>query len=238
MDAATVAAVASATATVLLVGLTAFYVVFTQRLVKETRAARLPTVYVDLEFAGVEAKFVVGNSGPAPAFGIRFGVIDAIPWREQRKGDGLEALPAVRDGISYLAPGRVLKYHVGLIDWDRVNGPYSGSAKINLGYRDQFGEVHDLLVQIDLKQYQRILAESFSNPAYSIAAAIRDTESSRQSERWMDRSFPTIVKRECPTCGERISLRAKKCRYCGEPVEPMLTNAAAPTGSDAPPSTT
>src|SRR5262245_5348890 len=125
MDAATVAAVA----TVLLTGLTALYVMYTHRLVKETRAARLPTVYVDLEFDGRnEVKFVVGNGGPAPAFGIRLGVIDAIPWRNPHKNDGLEALPAIREGISFLAPGRVFKYHVGLIDWDRVNGPDSGSV--------------------------------------------------------------------------------------------------------------
>jgi len=47
---------------------------------------------------------------------------------------------------------------------------------------------------------------------------------------------PAFDKRDCPTCGERIALKAKKCRYCQEAV-PALERNEASTSTDAPPQT-
>src|SRR5687768_3544752 len=76
-------------------------------MVAEMRAARQPSVFIDLEIAQASQVVVlVGNSGDAPARAIRFDIDDKIPWEDERDIRPGQ-LPAFRDGIPYLAPGRV-----------------------------------------------------------------------------------------------------------------------------------
>ena len=111
-----VGSTASAVATVLLTALTAWYVRLTHTLVQEAKSAKLPNVFVDLEFDSIDVKFIIGNTGSSPALNVRLDVRDSIPW--DKIGDhptGFSSLAIVKSGLTYLAPGRTLKFNVGYV---------------------------------------------------------------------------------------------------------------------------
>ncbi|MDP3512808.1 MAG: hypothetical protein Q8S20_08660 [Sulfuritalea sp.] len=211
-----VGSVASAIATIILAVLTGRYVRLTNSLVEEAKAAKFPNVYVDIEFDSFEVRFIVGNAGSMPATNIRFQVTDNVPWRKMEKFEsGFESVSAIRSGISYLAPGRILKYNAGFVDRDPAFFSDTSSIEILLTFETDSGVTVKREFAIELRAYSGVLLESFTHPEREVAKAIRDAESHRASRETTKTIF-TGRKKRCTFCGESISIVAKKCPHCLE----------------------
>lgn len=219
MDAASaisaLGSLASAIATVILAVLTAKYVRLTNSLVDEAKTAKLPNVYVDLEIDDFDVKLVIGNSGQSAAQDIRFEVKDAVPWRKM--GDhhtGVAALAPIRDGLSYLAPGRVLKYHAGVAGADAEFFAVGSTMDFRITFKSDAGTEQERQFTIELHSYSGILYESFRHPEREVARAIRDAESSKRTDESIRGMFTNLGKRQCPACRKYVSSKARKCPKC------------------------
>jgi hypothetical protein len=207
-----------AIANILLVGLTAVYAYLTRQMVLQMRASREPSVFVDLEFPESMARVSVGNTGLTPAKNIRFRIDDKVPWLgEQDKPRGLLAVNALKTGVSFLPPGRVLKYYVGMPDWKRA-GP-EATITVAVDFESEAGATFAREYVLDLAQYSQVLFESFRDPTSSVADAIKEAERSRRASQTaasiVSPFFPPLTK-TCPMCAEKIPLAARKCSHCGE----------------------
>lgn len=212
-----VGSTATAVATVILAFLTGKYVKLTHAMVEETQSAKFPNVFVDIEFDSFHVKFIVGNAGSSPALDVRFDVQDSVPWqRSDKYPTGLTSLAIVQHGISYLAPGRVLKFHAGYIQRDIDFFASGNTIEVGLTYGTESGKKVSRQFSIDLHSYSGVLFESFTNPEREVAQAIRDAESRRSSRDPIKSLISHIGKKSCPSCGEYISSRAKKCPKCHE----------------------
>lgn len=212
-----VSAIASAIATVILAGLTAWYVRLTHALVKEAESAKLPNVFVDLEFDSYQVKFVVGNTGVSPALNVHLDIDDSIPWRKiGEHPTGLSSLAIVKNGLKYLAPGRTLKFSAGFADNTPEFYAAGSEVSITLSYETEMGETITRFFTIELQSYSGVLFESFVDPERDVAAAIRDAESSRSTNESTNSLMRRAFQKPCPICGELISPKAKKCPHCLE----------------------
>jgi len=214
-----VGAIASAIATIVLAGLTWKYVKFTHALVEESRQTKYPNVFVDIEFDDMDVKFLVGNAGATPALAISFNVRDQVPWR--KIGDhpsGITSIVAVQKGISYLAPGRTLKFNAGYVEYDQNFFAEGSSIDIILDFKTEEGIQLHRQFTIDLQSYSGILFESFLDPQREVAKAIRDSERNRRSDESITSHIHNMFKKSCPSCGELVSSKAVKCPHCHEVV--------------------
>ncbi|MBI4775887.1 MAG: hypothetical protein HY788_17225 [Deltaproteobacteria bacterium] len=204
-------------ATIVLAFLTGKYVRLTHSLLEETKSQKEPNVWIDLELSRNQAKLLIGNSGTSPAKNLRFEVKDNIPWRQDKDYNRtLETLHPCKNGISYLAPSRILKYIAGFIDNKRTFSELDSIVEIKLNYETETGKEVSREFVIDIGQYYGVLFESFKNPASEIADAIKDVERAQRSNRTSEQSWSNFSKKNCPFCGERISHEAKKCPHCLE----------------------
>lgn len=205
----------TAIATIVLAWMTYRYVKLTNHMLAETRALRGPTIYVDLEMDVFLVILIIGNSGSGPAHNISFNVKESIPWRESKNLIGISNLSPIKEGVSYLAPGRILKYNAGYLDWDKLK-ELDCIISFNIEYDDHLRKHHNFKFLIDMGQYDGIRFESFKNPASEIAGAIRKIEDARRSDKTIGRITSSWGSKKCPICGERISVDAKKCPHCME----------------------
>ncbi len=107
-----------AIATVILVWLTSKYVRLTNYMVEDIKRSREPSINVDFELPDGFLRFAISNSGLSPAKNIRFLVQNDVDWIKDGSGNaGLARLAPIKNGISYLAPNRTLKYGVGLFSF-------------------------------------------------------------------------------------------------------------------------
>lgn len=202
-------------ATIVLAILTRKYVRLTHSMLEEARTQKEPNVYVDLELSSYQAKLLIGNSGRSPAVNLRFEVKDNIPWRISEHYPSLSQMSVVRNGISYLAPFRTLKYIAGYIDDKKTFSELNSSVEIRLAYETEDGKEVKRDFVIDIGQYREVLFESFTNPADKIASAIKGVEAAQKSSI-RDRPISLLFKKPCPICHELISSGAKKCPHCHE----------------------
>jgi len=192
-------------------------------MLKETKAAKQPIVYVDLELSSNgQVKFIIGNSGVSPATNIQFRITDTIPWQEvfSKNTPELSQISPIKNGISYLAPKRVLKYTAGYIPRGSPSikaFSENSYANIFMEYKTEDHQTFEREFTIHFNQYSHVLSESFSTPELEIAQAIRDAESSRQSDHMSNSLFRGMLgKKYCPICMELIGQSAKKCPQCHE----------------------
>ena len=212
-----IGSVATAVATIVLAMLTGRYVRLTNSLVEEAKASKHPNVFVDIEFDSYEVRFIVGNSGSTPARNVRFKVTDNVPWRKMANFEsGFESVSAIKTGISYLAPGRILKYNAGFVDQDPTFFSDDSCVEIQLTYETESNLVVIRDFAIELRAYSGVLLESFTQPEREVAKAIRDAESHRESHESSKSFITSVFKKSCPSCGESISAKAKKCPHCLE----------------------
>lgn len=221
MDIATIAnllgVAVTALATVVLAWLTGRYVKLTKVLADEAKASKEPNVYIDLEFSTRGVKLLLGNSGSSPARNISFKVSDNIPWRQiDHAPKSLAELPVLKHGISYLAPGRVLKYEAGVLPHDRDVFSPEHVVSIEISFQTETAQTRTSRADIGLGQYSQVLYESFKTPEHDMAEALRESASQQRSSntRLLFRSKP--ARKSCPTCGELIATAAKKCPHCWE----------------------
>ncbi len=221
-------------ATVTLAYLTWKYVKFTRELVEEARSSKQPNVFVDFEIENSYLKIVISNNGGLPAADIRFEAVESITWDNMyAPHSGLDRVEAIKNGISYLAPGRFLKFFVGRLASQNDASDQPNKAQIKIDFRaadssNRFSRIYD----VDLAPYINALEESFKGPQHEVAKAIESSERSRKSSEHMSRSrsrFANFGKRACPHCYEAINPKATKCPHCQE----RITN----TESDEAPST-
>ena len=105
-------------ATVVLAWLTARYVRLTARIVEESHRSREPAVTVDFEMPDHSLRLVIENHGLSPAKNTQIEVLKDVGWLSMGKGQtGLVAAGPIREGVSYLTPGRKLKYYLGFPQW-------------------------------------------------------------------------------------------------------------------------
>jgi hypothetical protein len=211
-----------AVANILLVLLTGVYAYLTRQMVLQMRASRDPSVFVDLEFPELMGRVAIGNTGQTPAKNIRFKIDDNVPWLgDADKPRGLQAISALATGVSFLPPGRVLKYYVGMPDWKKA-GP-GATITVRVDFQSEAGTEFTREYVLDLAQYSQVLFESFRDPTSSVAEAIKQAERSRQASQSIGSAvlpFGTPLTKACPMCGEKIPIAARKCSHCGEMLGP------------------
>lgn len=207
-----IGAVVTAMATLALAVLTRKYVILSREMLEESRVSRRASVFLDLEMRHSDVRLTVGNLGNASAQNIKIEVKDSLPWRDGLGSDGFNAISIVKHGLSYLAPGRMLKYEAGFPDWKKV-APNESVVEFTLRYESQGRQYSDQF-RIDLSEYTGVLVESFRNESSEIASTLHDIE---RNLRHKDPGFlQRAMQKSCPFCGKGIPSSAKKCHHCHE----------------------
>jgi hypothetical protein len=220
----------SAFTTIVLAFLTWRYVKLTKHMADAMRISREPSVYIDFEIPGHEIRFSVGNSGQTPAKNLKFEVVQDLPWLGfGGDSQGVSSIPIIKSGISYLTPGRVLKFSAGFFAHKEIERE-EHVFKMNIKYENEAGKLFTRSVIIDMIQYADVLFESFKDSTLAVAEAIKDTEASRRTHGNIRSLFlhDRFGKKECPICAELIPEKAKKCSHCGELLKDSSDNSKEP----------
>ncbi|MCX5800889.1 MAG: hypothetical protein NTX17_05820 [Candidatus Eisenbacteria bacterium] len=228
--------VAVTIATIILVCLTAKYVRLTKLMLESMREARDPAINVDFELPGNDLRLVITNSGLSPAKNVRFAVTKDLSWIRRRTGrGGISDLPVIKYGIPHFSAGRKLKYYLGFPQW-KVEKSGEQCLSLRVTFENESGKQMTQYIDIDMTQFEDVLFESFQDPELEVAKAIRE---SGRAEDFRQMSPLRIglpsPKRACPTCGEFVSLKAKKCPHCMEWIE-IPDQTRPPAGTNGEPS--
>jgi hypothetical protein len=194
---------------------TAIYVWLTYHILREMRSAREPAVFIDIELRNeIEIMLVVGNTGVRPARNITFTINHDLKWLTE--GSNLSELPAFREGIPYLAPGRILRFLAGVVDWGNAVKD-EAVLDLTLAFDTETEGRVERGVTIDLARYHGLAANTFSLPTDSIAHSLSRLVHLEEM-RDINNSNPIgrMFRYSCPFCGRSIPRPAKKCSECGE----------------------
>lgn len=211
--------------------LTRQYVILTRQTVAQMKASRDPSVYIDLEFPDNTVRGVIGNLGQSAAINIKFKVVDNIPW--VRMSRGLLSLEPINDGISYLPPGRTLKYSLSSVNWAQLNKE-NAILKIQVSYENETREQFKREYVIDISQYNGVLFETYKDTSMEVVAnAIRETGNSRHPDTNQHGTYRVIPSGQkiCPMCAELIPIAAKKCSHCNELLEEKIASSSTKKGT-------
>lgn len=181
-----------------------------------------PVVYVDLEIEQGDARLVIGNAGNSPATNVKLTIQEHLPWRK-KDARGFNELPIAKDGISYLAPRRVLKYSVGWLDSKKLFDGTDWFLDVQYAFVNHVGEHVNGSFRVGHQQYSNLLFDSFRKPTHGIADAIRELARAQLDDSRM--TIRDMLASHCPTCGEKVSHKAKKCPHCWELIQRPPTPA-------------
>ena len=193
------------------------YVRLTARIVEESQRSREPAVTVDFEMPDHSLRLVIENHGLSPAKNTQIEVLKDVGWLSMGKGQtGLVAAGPIREGVSYLTPGRKLKYYLGFPQWtDTPDDEMETSLRVT--YEDDSGKHFEHVVDFDFGQMRDVLFESYKDSNLAVAEAIREAERDRQSHESFQGVFNMMTPmKACVACGEAIPAGAKKCSHCLE----------------------
>ena len=212
-----VSTVAVAAATIVLARYTYKYVRLAKLLLEDSRESKEPIVYIDFEIPESVMRFTIGNSGRSAAVDIRITIEKDIPWlRFFNDQSGVGAIPVVKTGVSYLAPGRTLKYGAGVFR-PAQDLTENKVLELLLQYKNETGRSFERRIVVDMSQYESVLFESFRDPSHEVAEAIKRAEYSRSSrDRFSAFGIMRAATKNCPMCAEKIPKAARKCSRCGE----------------------
>jgi hypothetical protein len=185
-------------------------------MLEEMRAARQPAVFLDLEIpVDGPAILVVGNNGEATARAIRFDIDDQLPWDSRENvGSTLNELPAVRDGIPYLAPGRTLRFSLRVLNWTAQTERH-GWLNAVIRFKDASGREFESRANINLARYNHVTTDTFQPADRQIAELMREYLWLAHERATRERTTPTLPA-WCASCLKPIPHGAKKCHWCGE----------------------
>jgi hypothetical protein len=224
-------------ATVVLVWLTSKYVRLTKHMADEMTRSREPAINVDFEYPKlIYLTLVISNAGQSAAKDVRFHVEkDLACLHGQKDGEGISSLNPIRNGISYLTPGRKLKYHAGFLAIPEESSEAT-LLRIRVSFKNETGSrTYTQDIDIDLSHLRGIHPDSFDDPTKAVAKAIRDAERNKHTSS-VASMFLRRQKKGCPVCGERIPQEAKKCPQCGEWIEDKEAQEDGQLSSEAAPS--
>jgi ribosomal protein L40E len=189
-------------------------------MVQQMEAAREPSVFVDFEFPEQSGRLVIGNNGDSPALNVRFIVNEDIAWRSSGGDHGITAIDAIRDGVPFLAPHRILKFFAGYVDWQAMDKK-RGILDVRIIFENELQRKFTRDYRVDIGTYAQASSDSYHDPSLAVAEAIREAENSRRSQETMQsithRLFTPHPKTKiCSFCGKQIPEAAKKCPECHE----------------------
>lgn len=220
-----ISTVVVAIATVVLTILTGRYVRLTKIMVTQE-----PNVYVDLEFPESIFRFVVGNSGSSPAKNIQFDIlsdVDCIFSFYEKNKAGISTIPIFKNGISYLSPGRILKFWVGNFNNSVMKDSKCKEFRVVVRFENSRGKRFEIDTTIDLGQYDHVLFESFRDINMAIEKVIDTIRDVERDRRTFNNREPLIIgvkRKACPICGEMVNSSARKCKHCGEWIKEKSKN--------------
>lgn len=208
----------TALATVILAIITAQYVKLTNHMLEETKKADGAKIYLDLEIYGNTLELNIGNTGKTSATDINIKLIENLELREECNNlEKIKELFPLKNGISYLAPDRIIKFNITGFDYSKINENNS-LLKLDIRYKDYLGKTNYLSYNLDLRQYEGSRISSFQNKsANTIANSIQSLERSFKFRN--NDKIDNFGKTACPFCREYINKNAKKCPHCLEFIE-------------------
>jgi hypothetical protein len=171
-------------------------------------------VAIDLELPDAGLCFVVTNRGQSPARNVRFSVKEDLTWLSPEPGKkGLSSLDVIREGISYLRPGRTMKYYAGTV-YSLKQQEDARTFSLELTYESN-GQVVKREVSIDISQFASVLFESYRSPLHEISKSLDEI---RDAIRQHGKQSPLTMfgRKPCSMCAEPIPSAAMKCSHCGE----------------------
>jgi len=207
--------------TIVLAWLTSKYVRLTKIMVDDLKLSREPSIYIEFEVPERLLRFTVGNDGSSSAINIKFQIDKDLSWLKflDKNPAGLSSLPIIKNGISYLRPGRNLKFLAGYFNRQKPENE-DDIIKVRVDYQNEAGKDFSREFIIDMSQYREVLFETFKDPSSTIADAIKRIDSNQRSRESSDKIFSVIRgDKRCPMCAEIIRSEANKCHHCGELLE-------------------
>ena len=223
------AAAIQALTTMVLVGVTAWYVYLTRQMLQAARTSQRPYVYIDVSGEGGLAwELGVTNCGERAAEDVSFEILREL---DDFRGNPLSDKTALGKGIRYLPPGRGYRYNV-LLPQDITSGP-PGTNVLDVRTRYSYaGTTYNDRLTIDFADLDSVLLTSFQTSSDKMAGSLR--EIAQLMHRRDIRDTPWQVgpsMKGCPICSESIRATATKCPKCREWLpEERLENDAAESG--------
>lgn len=203
----------TAFATVVLVAITAYYARLTRKMLEETKKADGARIYLDLEIYGDTLELNIGNTGKTSATDIKISFKENLKLQEKCNNlDKIKELFPLKNGISYLAPDRIMKFNINGFNYEMMDENNS-LLEFEIFYKDFLNKKNYLLYKLDLRQYEGSRISSFQNKsANTIANSIHSLERNLK----LNTDNTRLFKIHCPMCKELISRDAKKCPHCLE----------------------
>jgi hypothetical protein len=175
---------------------------------------------VDIDFDEMMARLVVANRGPSAAHNVRIKVSDRnLVWNERSQDRKLVDLSPVKNGVSFLPPGRTLRYVLYALEIEKtLANEESGVIEFDVTYQDDSGHSFHRQFSIDFGAFDGMTVEGgrWHTPHRVIADAIKHA-----AEHVKPRQFFARRTRACPVCFETIKAEARKCPHCLEAIEPL-----------------
>jgi hypothetical protein len=208
-------AIFQASATLVLVVITAWYAHTTKRML---HAMRLDSAaYLSIHF-GVISGFVHAvllNTGKLPAQDIHIRLESDKIGAKPAKMDTIYDLPFLKDGVKNLPPNGKYKYRVGYYDEEFIE-KYNPEIVLHVTYNNGVEEYKET-IRFKLLDLRSVIAGSFMDPVERLSHSLEQIRDACKSNH-MNNGLPVFGNRNknCPVCGELIHKEAKKCKHCLE----------------------
>lgn len=128
----------------------------------EMKISRDPNVNIDFEVPSRMIILTISNSGLTSAVNVQFDIDSDISWLNFDDNKGFSKLPIIIEGISYLTPGRILKFYAGNLDKSSSEREQN-VLDLNILYQNESGKKFKKHVTFDLSVYRKVLFETFKH---------------------------------------------------------------------------
>jgi hypothetical protein len=200
--------------TVVLVGVTAWYVFLTRQMVHAARRSQRPYVYIDVAGeGGLGFELAVANYGERAAENVSFEVVREF---DDFRGNPISQDTPLARGIQYLPPGRGYRYSMLLPEGVTAGAPGTNVLDVRTRY-SYAGSTYEDRLTIDFADLNSVLLKSFRNAGDEIAGYLRRIVAVMEHSDMRERSLrASPTRKDCPRCSELIRVTAKKCPKCLE----------------------